>query len=109
MTDFQDSNLRQGDNEAAAVAKTANRVTLDSMHDKIATIEYLNPESAPTLTIAVVTLDNGYTVTGESAAADPKNFDKGLGRKFAAKAAVRKIWSLEGYLLREKLHKENQA
>lgn len=105
MSDFENSNLRAGDDEAAAVAKTENRVSLDSIHDKISTIEYINPESAPLLTIAVVTLDNGYTVTGESAAADPKNFDRGLVRKFAAEAAVRKIWPLEGYLLRERLHK----
>ena len=106
MNDFKDSNLRAGDAEAAAVAKTDNRVTLDSLHDKIATIEYFNPTSAPTLTMAIVILDNGYVVTGESACADPKNFDVFLGRKLAAEAAVRKIWPLEGYVLKERLHQE---
>lgn len=56
------------------------------------------------MTIAVVYLENGYFVTGQSAPADPDNFDKELGQTFAREDAVRKIWPMEGYLLRQKLH-----
>ena len=93
---------------AMSAAKTDNRVSLASMHEKISSVEYLHPISTPTLTIAVVILQNGYSVIGESACADPKNFNKEFGRKFALANAVSKIWPLEGYLLRERLHQEAQ-
>lgn len=56
-----------------------------------------------TLTVCCLTLRNGYTVVGESAAASPANFDEELGRKIARQHARDKIWALEGYALREKL------
>lgn len=56
------------------------------------------------LTICVLVLKNGFTVTGESACASPENFNAELGRKIARQKAVEKIWPLEGYLLRQKLH-----
>lgn len=56
-----------------------------------------------TLTVCCLKLRNGFTVTGESAAASPVNFDVELGRKIAKENARNKIWMLEGYLLREKL------
>ena len=57
-----------------------------------------------TLTVCCLTLANGFTVTGQSAAASPENFDKEIGRKIARADAREKIWPLEGYLLRESLH-----
>lgn len=56
-----------------------------------------------TLTVCCLTLRNGFTVTGESAAASPENFDVEIGRKIARQNAREKIWVLEGYLLKEKL------
>ena len=55
------------------------------------------------LTFCVLILDNGFTVTGESACASPENFDAELGRKIARQNAVQKIWPLMGYALRSKL------
>lgn len=55
------------------------------------------------LTFCVLVLENGFTVTGESACASPKNFDAEIGRTIARKNAVDKVWSLEGYLLKQKL------
>jgi Phage protein (N4 Gp49/phage Sf6 gene 66) family len=60
-------------------------------------------ESLSLLTICVLVLKNGFTVTGESACASPENFDADLGRKIARQHAVEKIWPLEGYLLKAKL------
>lgn len=97
------SSLQLADEQAAAVQKTPNRVTYDDMQEAIETVEYLYPESAPLLTIAVIKLKNGFCVTGESAAADPENHNQELGQKFARESAERKIWPLLGFALREKL------
>jgi hypothetical protein len=56
-----------------------------------------------TLTVCCLVLRNGFTVTGESAAASPENFDAEIGRLIARQNAREKIWALEGYLLKEKL------
>lgn len=55
------------------------------------------------LTVCCLTLQNGFTVTGESACASPENFDAEIGRKIARENARNKIWMLEGYLLKDKL------
>ena len=62
---------------------------------------YVFPKT--TLTVCALTLKNGFIVTGESAAASPENFDKEIGRKISRENARNKIWSLEGYVLRNKL------
>lgn len=56
-----------------------------------------------TMTVCCLTLQNGFQVIGESAAASPQNFDAEIGRKIARENARNKIWALEGYLLRSKL------
>ena len=55
------------------------------------------------LTFCVLVLENGFTVTGESACASPENFDAEIGRKIARQNAVQKIWPLMGYSLRSQL------
>ena len=55
------------------------------------------------LTVCVLTLKNGFKVTGESACASPENFDAQIGRDIAYRNARDKIWALEGYWLRSKL------
>ena len=60
------------------------------------------------LTFCVLVLKNGFTVTGESACASPENFDAEIGRKIARENARNKIWSLEGYLLKQRLHEIKQ-
>lgn len=61
------------------------------------------------LTFCVLTLKNGFTVTGESACASPENFDAEIGRRIARKNAYEKIWPLEGYLLKQRLYEQNQC
>ncbi|TAN12947.1 MAG: hypothetical protein EPN34_03235 [Burkholderiaceae bacterium] len=58
-----------------------------------------------TLTVCALTLRNGYTVTGESASVTAAGFNAEIGRKIAREDARDKIWALEGYLLREQLHR----
>lgn len=57
------------------------------------------------LTFCVLTLRNGFTVTGESACASPENFDSAIGRKIARENAINKVWPLMGYELKSKLSK----
>jgi Phage protein (N4 Gp49/phage Sf6 gene 66) family len=61
------------------------------------------------LTVCALVLRNGFVVTGESAAASLENFDAELGRKIARDSARTKIWALEGYLLRQRLHARPSA
>ena len=61
------------------------------------------PEELSLLTFCVLVLDNGFTVTGESACASPENFDPGIGRKVARQNAVNKVWSLLGFRLKDRL------
>lgn len=53
-----------------------------------------------TVTVALLELHNGFCVTGESAAASPENFNEQIGCDIARRNARDKIWSLEGYALR---------
>ena len=100
--------LRVTDNLAARVQVSENRVSLDSMLAKIAEEEYLYPASLPHMTICVLKLVNGFALIGKSAPADPENYDEQTGRTFAREDAIRQLWQLEGYALREKLYAESQ-
>lgn len=81
----------------------APRLTPDSIDAVIKSVQYHVFEGS-CLTVCVLTLQNGYTVTGESACAIPTNFDKDIGERVAYKNAHQKIWALEGYLLKERLY-----
>lgn len=96
--------LKVTDAVSAAVAvNKATRVTLDSMLEKVVSKEFINPPSAPLMTICVITLQNGFVLVGKTAPADPENFNAYLGRKFSEEDAMRQMWPLEGYLMRERL------
>ena len=81
----------------------APRVSMDSIEMKIADEAYHVFEGSQ-LTVCCLTLENGFTVTGESACASPENYDAELGMKIARDKAKGKIWQLEGYLLKQRLH-----
>lgn len=99
------STLEQGDREAAAVQKEgAPRVTLEHLMSLITAKEFTNPTFAPHVTRCTIIVRNGYVLHGESAPADPNNYDAEFGKKLALDDAVRKLWPLEGYLLRQRLH-----
>lgn len=83
---------------------TAPRVTLEHVNSVIEAEDYYVFQDV--LTVCCLLLKNGFTVTGESACASPENYDEELGRKIAKENAVNKIWALEGYLLRQKLHEQ---
>lgn len=95
--------LNVTEQESAAIA-TAPRVTLESMENKIKEKLFLRPADG-ILTLCVLTMQNGFFVVGESAPASPENFNAELGCKFAYENAIRQLWKLEGYALREQLSK----
>ena len=86
---------------------TAPRITPDSLDAKI-TGEMFHVFPGTTLTVCCLVLENGFTVVGESAAVSPENFDAEIGQKIARAEARDKIWQLEGYLLRERLHQADR-
>lgn len=66
------------------------------------------PEQLDLLTFCVLILQNGFTVTGESACASPENFDAQVGRKIARTNAINKVWPLMGYALKQQLHNDKE-
>lgn len=90
-----------GDKSAASIQKTPWRVSLESMKKNVDSVEYIHPESIPHMTIAVVLLKNGYALQGVSVPADPANFNEEKGREFAFEDALKKMWALEAYVMRE--------
>ena len=62
------------------------------------------PKALGLLTFCVLVLRNGFTLTGTSACASPENFDADVGKRLARADAVRQLWPLLGYQLRDRLH-----
>jgi hypothetical protein len=82
---------------------TAPRITPDDIDRVIDKVQFHVFEGT-CLTVCCLTLKNGFNTVGESACASPENFDRELGEKIAYRNARDKIWALEGYLLKSKLH-----
>ena len=61
------------------------------------------PEELTLLTFCVIVLKNGFTLTGISACADPRKYNKEIGEKVARADALNKVWPLMGYVLRSQL------
>lgn len=59
-----------------------------------------------TTTVCAMILQNNFVVTAMSAAASMANFDKSIGEQIAYQNAREQIWTLEGYLLKQKLYEQ---
>lgn len=96
------SNEAQIEKEIQDKGLNAPRLTPASIDEVIVDeAYYVFPNT--TTTICRLTLRNGFSTIGESAAVSLENFDQEIGRKIARDNARNKIWLLEGYLLKEKL------
>ena len=96
-------NEQQVEKEIQDKGLNSPRITPEQIDEAIIGEDYyVFPDT--TVTISLLKLENGFTVTGESACASPENFDAELGRKIARSQARDKIWALMGYALRQKLH-----
>lgn len=76
------------------------RVTEEAIRDRIADV-YFHVLPGTTVTICSIALDNGFSVRGESATVDPRNFNEDIGRKLAHDDAFRKLWAFFGFILAE--------
>ena len=85
----------------------APRLTPDLIDSKIKE-EYYHIVPNTSLTLCVLTLENGFQVTGKSASASLENFDEEIGRKIARDDARNQIWQLEGYTLKQRLYEESK-
>ena len=85
-------------------AYMAEKYTLEQVGEA-SVVEALDlPTPLHHLTFCVLVLQNGFTVTGESACASPENFNAEIGRKIARENAKQKLWPLMGYELKQRLH-----
>jgi len=91
--------------EQAIATRPYPKVTKDQMEKRIKNVEHLT--IGTTVTICNITLDNGYSVRGESACVDPRNFDAAIGQKLSYDDAFRKLWSLFGFMLAEDIHRNS--
>lgn len=87
---------------AAEVAKSGNRLTPADIDAAIVGEEFF---VSGTLTICVLTLRNGFCVTGTSACIDPANFDAALGQDAARAKAKDQVWLVESYLAKDRFSK----
>lgn len=81
-------------------AAPAERVTADAMKARIADCTF--HRIGETVTLCSLTLDNGYSVRGESACVNPANYNREIGERVAYDNAFRQLWPLFGFLLAEK-------
>lgn len=105
----------------SARGATHPRVSLADMNEAIAGENYLNagdaaervgqPASAPMhlMTLCFLTMKNGFVVVGKSAPASPENYDAEKGRTFAREDAIRQLWPLMGFSLRDRLADQSGA
>lgn len=83
----------------AAEAVQAMRISMGFGDDPVL------PANSPLdlLSICILVMRNGFTVIGKSAPASPANFNADLGKKLAYEDAIRQLWPLMGFALRDKL------
>lgn len=104
--------LQSTEQECAANA-VAPRVSLNDIESAIAAVYHTTADKAvgdspavpalALLSICLIVMRNGFTIIGKSAPASPENFNADLGRKLAYEDAIRQIWPLMGFALRDKL------
>lgn len=86
----------------APSAHPAPTVTLQGIRDKIKSATYtLLPNSRTT--VCQLTMENGFTIEGQSACVSLLTYNRALGEKYAYEDALSNIWKFEGYLLAERL------
>ena len=103
--DVDDAVMQQDFEDGGAVYPKVDASTISTMMREVAFHTYRVPDTTTIIAVAVLEL-NGRTFTlaqGETACADPRNFNEEKGKTYAiqkaSKAARDKLWELEGYLL----------
>jgi hypothetical protein len=113
------SHMEEVERRSAALYK-APRVSLDDIKNAIAAEYFTNGEVAigpnvpampnmHLLSICILVMKNGFMVVGKSAPASPENFDAAYGRELAKEDAIKQVWPLMGYALRDRLYVQPPA
>lgn len=113
-----------------APGATSPRVSLKDIEDNIACVAYTSGSeimaigsnifhevadadmvhaAGGVLTVCLLVTRNGFTIVGKSAPASPENFNADLGCRLAYEDAIRQLWPLMGYELRQRLHNEEKT
>ena len=112
--------IEHTDRESAAVA-IAPRVSVADIEAAIYTrqdftaaqaVEAMGmfiPDELRILSICLIVMRNGFTIIGKAAPASPTNYNAELGRKLAYEDAIRQVWPLMGYSLRDRLDRLARA
>lgn len=91
----------------------ARRVSLDELHGSIKSVEIIRHriESGSVLRFAILTMDNGFTVTGRpSVSISPENDNDEVGVKIAIQNAVFELWPYVGFrVVESKFKSESEA
>jgi hypothetical protein len=116
------SHMEEVERRSAALYK-APRVSLDDIKAAIAEAYYVTGHEAVMncrnatgrqrppgyvdplgiLTLCILVMTNGFTIVGKSAPASPDNFDAAYGRSLAYEDAIKQVWPLMGFSLRDRL------
>src|SRR4051812_7890277 len=86
--------------EELLAASPAERETPEYMKSRIANTTFTR--IGETVTHCRIVLDNGFSVSGESACVNAANYNQQIGEKIAYDNAFRLLWPLFGFLLSEK-------
>jgi hypothetical protein len=95
------------DRLATAKGLVAPRITSDDISAEIVDVEIVKhvSKSGQVLRWAVLTVKNGFAVTGApSASVSPENDDAEIGVSVAISNARTALWPLMGYALKQRLH-----
>lgn len=84
--------MTQDELDAAIAALPGDKVTKEQMEARVASIDFFH--LGETVTICSITLDNGYSVRGESACVDPANYNQAIGEQLAQDHAFNQLWPL---------------
>lgn len=90
---------------APAAPVKPNTITKTAIDDLIASGKIVQTKIGDKTAVVMLTLPNGFEIVDSAACVDPKNFDEGIGRKYALEKIARRLWELEGYRLQCELAK----
>lgn len=121
------NNVTEQELKDSAARTGGRRVTLEALEANIKSEHYFTalegvigetfmrgarageqPAPLAIMTFCILVLQNGFTVTGQSACADPANYNKDIGQRLARTDATGKMWPLMGYALKEELAREQE-
>lgn len=88
---------------AAATVAVGPRVTKAQVEACVANTEY---KVVGETTFCILTLVNGFVVSGTSGCINPANFNQELGEAAAHKRAMEEVWRLEGYAAKDRAYRD---